>query len=78
MINEDAYSFLFDVIYPYELGDLNNDGTINVADISSMLSIILDNDSPEFDPYYSDLNFDEQINIFDLIILFENIFIPSY
>ena len=31
-----------------------------------MLSIILDNDSPEFDPYYSDLNFDEQINIFDL------------
>ena len=42
-----------------------------------MLSIILDNDSTEFDPYYSDLNFDEQINIFDLIILFENIIIPS-
>ena len=77
IIKEDAYSFLFDVIYPYELGDINNDGTINVADISSMLSIILDNDSPEFDPYYSDLNFDEQINIFDLIILFENIIIPS-
>ena len=42
-----------------------------------MLSIILDNDSIEFDPYYLDLNFDEQINIFDLIILFENIIIPS-
>ena len=42
-----------------------------------MLSIILDNDISDFDSYYSDLNFDGKINIFDLIILFENIIIPS-
>ena len=42
-----------------------------------MLSIILDNDSDDFNPYYSDLNYDEQINIFDLMMLFEKIITPS-
>ena len=77
IIKQDAYAFLFDVLYPYQLGDINNDGTLNVNDISNMLSIIINNDYFNFDTYYADLNFDGQTNIFDLIMLFENIIFPS-
>ena len=73
IIKNDSYSFLFSVIYPYELGDINNDGIVNINDISNILSIIIDNDSFDFDLYYSDLNFDGLTNIFDLIMVSDNI-----
>lgn len=77
LIKEDTYRFLFDVIYPYPLGDTNNDGFLNISDISNIISIIVNDDHFDFDSYYSDLNSDGQTNIFDLIILFDSIFIPS-
>ena len=73
VIKNDSYSFLFSVLYPYELGDINNDGIVNINDISNILSIIIDNDSFDFDLYYSDLNFDGLTNIFDLIMVSDNI-----
>ena len=73
IIKNDAYSFLFDVLYPYQLGDINNDGTVNINDISNILSIIINNDGFGFDLYYSDLNFDGSTNIFDLLIIINNI-----
>tara|TARA_Y100001970_G_scaffold289478_1_gene420017 strand:+ start:630 stop:1724 length:1095 start_codon:yes stop_codon:yes gene_type:complete len=73
MIKNDSYSFLFSVLYPYQLGDINNDGTININDISHILSIIINDDGFDFEPYYSDLNFDGLTNIFDLIMVFDNI-----
>ena len=73
IIKNDAYSFLFDVLYPYQLGDINNDGTVNINDISNILSIIINNDSSGFDSYYSDLNFDGSTDIFDLLIIINNI-----
>ena len=73
IIKNYSYSFLFSVIYPYELGDINNDGIVNINDISNILSIIIDNDSFDFDLYYSDLNFDGLTNIFDLIMVSDNI-----
>ncbi len=73
IIKNDSYQFLFSVLYPYQLGDINNDGIVNINDISNILSIIIDNDSFHFDPYYSDLNFDGLTNIFDLIMVFDNI-----
>ena len=73
IIKEDAYSFLFDVLYPFQLGDANNDGLINLLDISHVTSAIIFNNSYSIDPYYYDLNFDSEINIFDIIILADNI-----
>jgi hypothetical protein len=77
LIKEDTYGFLFDVIYPYPLGDTNNDGSLNISDITNIISIIINDEHFNFDSYYSDLNSDGQTNIFDLIILFDSLFIPS-
>ena len=77
LIKEDTYGFLFDVIYPYPLGDTNNDGSLNISDITNIISIIINDEHFNFDSYYSDLNSDGQTNIFDLIILFDSIFSPS-
>jgi len=73
IIKEDAYSFLFDVLYPFQLGDVNNDGLIDFLDISHVASAIIHNNSFSFNSYYSDMNFDGITNIFDLIILTDNI-----
>ena len=73
IIKEDAYSFLFNVLYPFQLGDVNNDGLINFLDISHVASAIIYNNSFSFNSYYSDMNFDGKTNIFDLIILNDNI-----
>lgn len=67
-IKNEAYEFLFNIIYPFDIGDINNDGIINFFDVSNMVSIILDVDS-DFNTYYSDLNFDGVINIFDLLLI---------
>ena len=69
IIKEDAYSFLFNVLYPFQLGDANNDGLINFLDVSHVTSAIIYNNSYSLNAYYSDLNFDGETNIFDLIIL---------
>ena len=69
IIKEDAYSFLFNVKYPFQLGDINNDGLVNFLDVSHVASAIIYNDSSSFNSYYSDLNFDGETNVFDLIIL---------
>jgi len=73
IIKNDSYLFLFNILYPYLLGDINNDGIVNINDISNILSIIVGNDYFNFDSYYSDLNFDGLTNIFDLIMIFDKI-----
>ena len=70
IIKEDAFSFLFDIIHPFQLGDIDNDGSLNFLDISTLSSIIIGNNH-EFEPYYTDMNFDENTDIFDLIILID-------
>lgn len=69
-IKNKAYEFLFNIIYPFDIGDLNNDGVINFFDVSNMVSILFDNGLIS-DDYYSDLNFDGILNIFDLILILE-------
>ena len=70
IIKEDAFSFLFDILYPFQLGDVDNDGSVNFLDISNLSSIIIGNNN-EFEPYYTDLNFDDNTDIFDLIMLID-------
>ena len=70
IIKEEAFSFLFDIIYPFQLGDIDNDGSLNFLDISTLSSIIIGNNN-EFEPYYTDMNFDDNTDIYDLIILID-------
>ena len=56
-----------------ELGDMNQDGSLNIFDLILIVNIILyDVDSYYFN-WAADVNMDSQINIIDLIILTDNI-----
>jgi len=70
-IKYDSYSFLFSLLYPYLVGDVNTDGLINNLDFANMLSFIINEDNPNVNLYYSDLNYDGLIDIFDLLFLLE-------
>jgi len=57
----------------YLIGDINNDGVINVQDIVRIVNIILQNDLPptEYELWAADVNVDNAINIQDIIIVIE-------
>ena len=71
LIKYDSYSFLFSLLYPYQVGDVNTDGLINNLDFSNMLSFIINEDNSNVNLYYSDLNYDGLIDIFDLLFLLQ-------
>ena len=56
-------------ISPLQYFDINNDGYINEDDLIDMLILIFEN---EENHSLGDLNFDSEINIFDIIILCEH------
>ena len=55
---------------PIWVGDINNDGTLNVLDVVLMANIVLANDYDAI----ADMNGDGVINIQDIVILINNIF----
>ena len=73
IILDSAYSYLFDVIYPFLVGDVNNNGTIDFNDFSQLLNYILGSTAQIFEMYYADMNHDSFLDIFDLIMLFDSI-----
>ena len=73
LIKYDSYSFLFSLLYPYQVGDVNTDGLINNLDFANMLSFIINENNPNVNLYYSDLNYDGLIDIFDLLFLLQYI-----
>ena len=50
-----------------ELGDVNQDGIIDVLDVIMLSNIILGEDSSSFEYWASDINQDTNIDIFDII-----------
>jgi hypothetical protein len=72
-IKDLSYSFLFDIIYPFDIGDINNDGNISNLDYLGLIPVILNQDWTNAIFYYCDLNYDEAINILDLIILIDRL-----
>ena len=54
------------------LGDLNNDGYLNVLDVVSIVNFVLNNEYMES----SDLNFDGFVNVIDIVALV-NIIVSS-
>ena len=65
-------SVIYDLINSNDsvLGDVNQDGIINILDVVTIINIILSTDVPtENQLSNSDLNNDEVINILDVVIL---------
>ena len=73
-IKNSAYSFLMETIYPYERGDINNSGEITNLDYLTLIQVILNNQNSIDSLYYSDLNNDQKIDIFDLLELIQLIY----
>ena len=73
-IKESSYAFLFDIIYPFQIGDINNNGEISNLDYLTLITMILNNDISNDSFYYSNLNYDGHINIFDLFELIKIIY----
>ncbi len=55
------------------LGDLNQDGVLDILDVVSMVNVILGNDPPN---NAADMNSDGIVNILDVIALVNSIFLP--
>lgn len=50
----------------YTLGDVNDDGQVNVADITAILQLMADTGSDTFNRDAADVNVDGQINVADI------------
>ena len=73
-IKDNSFSFLFEIIYPYEIGDVNNSGEITNLDYLALIQSILNNQNSINSIYYSDLNNDQKVDIFDLLELIQIIY----
>ena len=68
---EDADALLPDATFKvnvskYELGDVNNDGSVSITDITMAVNYILGKASDKFHASHGDMNHDGEINISDL------------
>ena len=50
------------------LGDVNDDGAVNVLDVVLLVNLILNEDSSEYNPQ-ADVNGDEMLNVLDVVSL---------
>ncbi|MAS81752.1 MAG: hypothetical protein CMF45_03600 [Legionellales bacterium] len=69
--------FLYDIVCSGSdivLGDINQDGVINVLDAVVLINYILLTDSPDSNQFFaSDMNADEEINVLDVVLLVSSI-----
>ena len=56
-------------VFPYEKGDVNKDGFVNVADVMLAVNFILGNISDNFNKKYADLNNDNRIDVSDVMLI---------
>ena len=67
-ILQDSYEFLFSHLDM--LGDINNDGSLNIQDIVILINYILDIDQYDDEDFQNaDINFDGTLNVLDVIII---------
>ena len=61
--SQDIWNFFSQ--YTFNLGDVNNDGSVNIQDIILTINLVLNNEYNEL----ADLNSDETIDILDIVQL---------
>ncbi len=54
-------------VKPYDLGDSNGDGSINIIDVVNTMNVVLGKESARFIKEAADINADTQINIVDVV-----------
>lgn len=73
-----AFNISEEVKLIYEKGDLDFNGLLDVIDVVSIVnSILINNNQENIDFWISNLNHDEYINIFDIILLIEKILLDD-
>ena len=63
------YDNWYDIVFEYDIGDSNQDFTINILDVVSIVNHVLGDEVSGLQYFLSDLNEDNNINIQDIIIL---------
>ena len=58
----------FEMVEPVE-GDVNGDGEVNISDVTSLVSLILEDNGDTFYPANIDVNGDQELNISDVTAL---------
>ena len=56
------------MVEPVE-GDVNGDGEVNISDVTSLVSLILEDNGDTFYPANIDVNGDQELNISDVTAL---------
>ena len=64
-INTDAFSFLYNLLDIGMIGDVNQDGFINITDVVTTVNVILNGDSL----IQADVNNDGIVNVVDVILI---------
>jgi hypothetical protein len=54
-----------------ELGDVNIDGDVNIADVTALIDYLLNGDDTAIDLNAADVNTDTQVNISDVTALID-------
>ena len=63
------YDQWYDSSFTYDIGDINQDDSIDILDIIELVNTILNGGNPGIEFYLSDINEDDVLNIQDLIAL---------
>ena len=67
--NASEIAWLYEVVEPFILGDVNNDGLVNIADVTMLISLVLKGESTAADYPAGDLTGDGELAIGDVTAL---------
>ena len=62
---------------PTVIGDVNMDGAVNIADVTTLIDYLLGSNVTQFDEVAADVNSDKVINIADVTALIDRLLSPS-
>ena len=69
--NATCYVITATVAAPFKRGDVNNDGTVNISDVTSLIDYLLSNNSEGINMQAADVDGNTTINISDVTSLID-------